>query len=256
MNDQIFAQHMADMMGSMTIGTGIILACILLFLFGAVLVFTEKKRAIIQNAKKALRMNNLYASETYEIRSSRNTDFLLSFQEKKDITEKAKHETAFTLLSVLSSAVIIFALIILYTCIFTYKTAYLHGYRGDLWENPSGLWSGIKASPTEDKLPENTDSCLIILYKFGCDDCEKTYDALRSEFSETEKTYWIATRSKQGQDLVAKQQIASVPAAIYFQKDGNALTYTLYKNENGKTSINKTEIQNLKQAILYDRNQN
>lgn len=104
----------------------------------------------------------------------------------------------------------------------------------------SKVITSIMNSPKADKFPEDPSGSILILYKFGCPDCEAVYDDLK-EAVEGHDVYWIPTtdpnfvtlKEQYGDKTHLKdgKPTIDVPAGIYIHKDPekmNGRTGTLY----------------------------
>lgn len=155
------------------------------------------------------------------------------------------------------TAFVIFVLTILGIAILfaSYNIATKHGlYTTDLTINQ--LYNGIKNTPVEDKLPEDTSGCIILFYKFGCKDCEAIYNELLEYTKNKPKIYWVSSRSEQGKALLENYPIESVPTGIYIHTNSDKTRYTkkslYYTSNSGDILLDKTAIDRL----LYLQEQN
>ena len=92
------------------------------------------------------------------------------------------------------------------------------------------------------ELPADKSGCIIILYRWGCDDCENAHKQLYQTIQDNTGVYAISTRSELGKSLVEKYGIIEVPAAVYIENDAeNKYTkkYLVQKNKFDKTQINR-----------------
>lgn len=76
--------------------------------------------------------------------------------------------------------------------------------------------NSIRRSPTDSNQGASPGR-LVILYRFGCADCEATYADARRAFGDG--VVWTSSRSETGADLVETYNVGSVPTAIYFRRD-------------------------------------
>ncbi len=114
------------------------------------------------------------------------------------------------------------------------REAYQHGCNTIFTSTIAELQTGIKYTPVEDILPNNLNNTIIIYYRFGCHDCELIYEQLDSATKHRDDIYWVATRSKQGQNLLKSYPVSDVPAIVKIDKHGIATTYDVTT----KTKIN------------------
>lgn len=92
------------------------------------------------------------------------------------------------------------------------------------------------------ELPADKSGCIIILYRWGCDDCENAHKQLYQTIQDNTGVYAISTRSELGKSLVEKYGIIEVPAAVYIENDAeNKYTkkYLVQKNKFDETQINR-----------------
>ena len=97
----------------------------------------------------------------------------------------------------------------------------------------------------EDTLPENTQGAIIIFVKYGCPDCTAIYSTI-NEFASHENVYIIHSTSEVGRELIARYNIADVPAAVYVRINNynGGLEYTqksLYTTDEAGNVIPNTE---------------
>lgn len=92
------------------------------------------------------------------------------------------------------------------------------------------------------ELPTDKSGCIIVLYRWGCDDCENAHKQLCQTIQNNTDVYAISTRSELGKSLVKKYGIIEVPAAVYIENDTeNKYTkkYLVQKNKFDETQINR-----------------
>ena len=77
----------------------------------------------------------------------------------------------------------------------------------------------IQTTHVEDTLPEDLRGSIVFFYKYNCPDCELAYRNLALAKSKTDKIYFCASDSKQGEKLVELYQIENVPSGIYVHQD-------------------------------------
>lgn len=95
----------------------------------------------------------------------------------------------------------------------------------DNWPSLS-LYQTIKStlhSPVAQTAPDDLEGQIVILYKFGCPDCEAIYDELSTATDGREGIWWVSSRSEQGRALVEAYSVPEVPSLLYFRvhHDGN-----------------------------------
>ena len=75
-----------------------------------------------------------------------------------------------------------------------------------------------KITPTASKTPEDLTGSIVILYKFGCPDCEAIYPDLQKKLQGKDNVYFVPSGSDLGQKLVKKGKIQEVPTGVYIRK--------------------------------------
>lgn len=127
-----------------------------------------------------------------------------------------------------------------------FAIAYQHGYREYMKQTVHEIIYSVKHTPIESKLPNDLTNATIIYYRFGCNDCNKIDNQLQEKFKDSPKTYWVATRSKQGKDLREDYPIESVPSAVYITEDKKGIVFDLATkttiNEKVSTSVNEDNV--------------
>lgn len=118
-------------------------------------------------------------------------------------------------------------------------------------------------TPTTSRIPVNRpDLCnipcaIIILYKFGCPDCESIYPSLRAKLLQNKllqnhaRVYFVPSGSAFGKKLIKDGHIRQVPTGVYIRhtplangaKQNNFILCTIDKN--GKTVLNQQALDNL-----------
>ena len=105
-------------------------------------------------------------------------------------------------------------------------------------------------SPTDD----NYNGSIVILYKFGCKDCEAIYDNLRNTLQEhpDAKIYWLSSRSKDGKAFLDKYPTESVPTGFYIYKNQYRNVNYIQKPLNLKDSFNENGLNRLLELQQQD----
>ena len=172
------------------------------------------------------------------------------------IRETKHRDNIFVILTILAFTLIILCSAGAYAITDTYLIAKDHGYNAGPNVNIASLWTHIHTSPVEDEIPGTVEGKLFILYRFGCADCNDTYEDIRTKLEGISDTYWIASRSDQGQAFLKEHPVPEVPTALYIKQDGTELTFKLYKTlSTGKSVIDEDNFTDLLSAIEYDRRQ-
>lgn len=216
---------------------------------------TERYRMIHANARKKLRRMELSqklldGSDKYDIS-------MVTLTSQADIDQarlivRKTHIAA--VISILACSLILIAAIVLLAVQSTVSTARRHGYADGLTGiSPQALWDDTDASPVEDTLPTDLKGCIIAYYRFGCEDCNATYDKLHPALEQLAPTYYVATRSELGRRMIQIYPVASVPSCVYIKHDGFPLYYTLYKLDGGTAYVDEEALANLSQAVIYDQ---
>ena len=250
------AEKITDMLSFANI-LPLLITCILIGIASAILfLLSERQRYIAINAEKQLKNINqnviTVISEQYDIHSNKN----IMHAEYERLEKRAAKRTPMTILSIFMATILMISLLCIYSFADTYYTAKQHGYNSDLNATASSLWKSIHLSPVEDTVPEDLSQKIIIYYRFGCKDCEATYDTLSKTLSAYSDVYWIASRSPQGKKLLEQYPVDQVPTGIYIRADGTYLAYTLYKSSPDGPIVDSTELNNLINATAYDRRMN
>lgn len=74
---------------------------------------------------------------------------------------------------------------------------------------------GEKLTPDPDKIPEDLNGKIIVMYKWGCPACEDTHKELDEALKEYDEVYYILSTSKEGKQLVKDYNIEYVPSILY-----------------------------------------
>lgn len=101
------------------------------------------------------------------------------------------------------------------------------------------IHKAAQLTPVASKTPDNLSGSIIILYKFGCPDCEGIYPELKKKIEGKDNIYFVPSGSKLGQKLVKDGKIEQVPTGVYIRKkalansaaQNNIVLYTIDKNE-------------------------
>lgn len=79
---------------------------------------------------------------------------------------------------------------------------------------------------------------VILLYRFGCSDCEKLKDSLGTwALMTADKYYWVSSRSEFGERLVDWYGITDVPAVLTWDKDSYHVTYPMDYYKDGELNM-------------------
>lgn len=106
-------------------------------------------------------------------------------------------------------------------------------------------------APAASKTPDNLSGAIVILYKFGCPDCEAIYPAITEKLQGKDNVYFVPSGSELGKKLVNNGNIQEVPTGVYIRKQplangatqNNIVLYTADKN--GKSVLNENALDHL-----------
>lgn len=77
---------------------------------------------------------------------------------------------------------------------------------------------------------EDAKGKVIIVYRFGCPDCEEAYDAIRAA-TDGRGVLWVSSRSELGHALCERYDVEWVPSVLSVSDDGNVVVRDLYAND-------------------------
>lgn len=129
-----------------------------------------------------------------------------------------KHEIAAWVTSLLGICLVLFGVLVLGTNL---QTAYRKGATGEKFLNYSYSKFEYAAKHAFDrKMPKkNQRNILVVLYRFGCPDCERVHQQIKHDFPRSNsKIYYVPSRSKYGKYLVKKSGAKIVPSVVYIDK--------------------------------------
>lgn len=157
----------------------------------------------------------------------------------------------------ISSCMMIIAVILMFIGYNKFRTGQSHGLQTtDI--SIKQLWYGVNHSPKENELPDNLTGCIVIYYKFGCNDCEAIYDDLKNNIQDKPNIYWVCSDSVQGEQLLEQYPVTEVPTGIYIRQESfnESITYTkkylATVDEDGNTILNQKDLDRL----LYLQSEN
>lgn len=171
------------------------------------------------------------------------TAILACMYVKYKASENKKQAKNMSFLMKVTGAFVIISGIMVGWVLHTIHVGYMHGMESTNISYKKVI-SSIKNSPVESTLPKDPKGCIVVYYRFNCKDCDATYHDIKSEFEKNDvKVYWVASRSKQGKELLKSYPVKTVPMGIYIRKNNynDALSYT-QKNLFTKTSDEKYKI--------------
>ena len=103
-----------------------------------------------------------------------------------------------------------------------------------------GVHYSPRLSDTDQDILNSPEGSIVVVYKFGCTDCEAVYADLNNAISDAKTNdipvSWLSSRSEEGLMFLEDYPIDYVPTGIYIKRhaDGN-ITYVQKRlNKNGK----------------------
>lgn len=142
-----------------------------------------------------------------------------------------------------------------------YAQGTAHGMTGDDWRGRSiGEVISLNATtPENQSLPDDATGSVVILYKYGCPDCEAIYGELASAIDEAgiEDVYYVASSSPDGRELVENGSINYVPTVVYLRHEalanGADMTHIQLTtvDEDGNTVLDTAALQRI--ALLQQQ---
>ena len=141
---------------------------------------------------------------------------------------------------------------------YLYDAGAKRGMTMDDWksENVAEIIRINNETPVNQTLPEERNGALlnpltaivlngaiVILYRYGCPDCEAIYDDLRKAIDELDlkDVYYVASSSEYGQELVEEGDIRYVPTGVYLRHEalanGASITHIQLASENGNETV-------------------
>ena len=157
-----------------------------------------------------------------------------AYKKKKD-SDKPMHITVPILPWLCVGALI---LCLAFTLI-TVTTAYSRGYFGQD-ASLAQLKDASELAPNDQSatLPNEITSSIVVIYKFGCPDCEAIYNDLYQDVDNIDiPTYYVSSRSDRGHTLCVAYDINDVPTALAYNEDGSVLQKKLYYVDDEENSI-------------------
>lgn len=144
---------------------------------------------------------------------------------------------------------------------YLYDTGEKRGMTMDDWksENVAEIIRINNETPVSQTLPEERNGAIVILYRYGCTDCEAIYDDLREAIDELDlkDVYYVASSSAYGQELVEEGDIRYVPTGVYLRYEalanGASITHIPLASEDGNETVLDTAA--LKRLALLQEKQ-
>lgn len=128
---------------------------------------------------------------------------------------------------------------------YLYDAGAKRGMTMDDWksENVAEIIRINNETPVSQTLPKERNGAIVILYRYGCPDCEAIYDDLRESIDELDlkDVYYVASSSEYGQELVKEGDIRYVPTGVYLRHEalanGASITHIALASENGNETV-------------------
>ena len=144
---------------------------------------------------------------------------------------------------------------------YLYDTGEKRGMTMDDWksENVAEIIRINNETPVSQTLPKERNGAIVILYRYGCPDCEAIYDDLRNAIDELDlkDVYYVASSSEYGQKLVEEGDIRYVPTGVYLRHEalanGASVTHIPLASEDGNETVLDTAA--LKRLALLQEKQ-
>lgn len=144
---------------------------------------------------------------------------------------------------------------------YLYDTGEKRGMTMDDWKskNVAEIIRINNETPVNQTLPKERNSAIVILYRYGCPDCEAIYDDLQEAIDELglKNVYYVASSSEYGQELVEEGDIRYVPTGVYLRHEtlanGASITHIPLASEDGNETVLDTAA--LKRLTLLQEKQ-
>lgn len=128
---------------------------------------------------------------------------------------------------------------------YLYDTGEKRGMTMDDWksENVAEIIHINNETPVSQTLPTERNGAIVILYRYGCPDCEAIYDDLHDAIDKLDlkDVYYVASSSEYGQKLVEEGDIRYVPTGVYLRHEalanGASITHIPLASEDGNETV-------------------
>ena len=151
-------------------------------------------------------------------------------------------------------------MLIFYLCITA--DAKTHGAYGDytrketIAETLDNIKNGV--IDQSDELPEDLSGKVLIIFKYGCPDCEATYGNIYDDLVASGcEYYFVSSRSEIGMQLVTKYYVTEVPSGVYVSTGSGHnigfMTESLYTYVDGIPVYWKNHMETLLNEEAYER---
>ena len=155
---------------------------------------------------------------------------LMKGRKPEDLKDKGNKKLRKTVLPTLTVTAL--SVLVLLASIALYAAGSSRGMTMDHWKGMriDEIAETNAKTPKSEKLPDKANGHVVILYRYGCPDCEAVRDELEETISEIgiEDVHWVATSSEDGKRLVEQTKVQDVPAVVYMRHEplGNGATTT------------------------------
>lgn len=100
-----------------------------------------------------------------------------------------------------------------------YYSGYLDMPVRDFTDKIKKTWLAKEPKP-------NQKGILVVVYKFGCPDCESVYEPINRTLPHSNKNiYYVSSQSSYGKKLVKKAGLTNVPSIVYITKHDKKQPY-------------------------------
>ena len=226
-------------------------------IFNVITLFHIEIFAIIITALGCICIAGMIISRwKYTVKTKKHMDEIGDFGAAAENMKLTKTYIVFTRLAIVFFAIAMLSIII-YSIIFSRAKAY--GAYGDFYRKNSlteiqnNIQNGFLDQSKE--VPDDPKGCVIIFFKWGCEDCTNIHDELLSKLNEYElfKTYFVSSKSERGQELLASYPMDSVPSGIYIYYDtSRGIDYQGHVLNDG-TSLDEYNLDTLLSVQTYIR---
>ena len=160
----------------------------------------------------------------YTVKTKKHVDEIGDFGTAAENVKLTKAYIVFTRMAIVAFAISLLVIII-YSIIFSNATKY--GAYGDFYKKNTlaEIQYNIRHGflDQSDEVPDDPKGCVILFFKWNCEDCTNIHDDLLAKLKEYDlfKTYFVSSRSEKGQELLEKYPMDSVPSGIYIYYDSS-----------------------------------
>lgn len=152
--------------------------------------------------------------------------FLSCIFYKKNKIKQLKHKKLSTIIVIYAIAIAFLSgieLLDLKQDINNYSVKYYNGYLNmsvrDFTNEIKKTWLAKEPKP-------NQKGILVVVYKFGCPDCESVYEPVNRVLPHNNKNiYYVSSQSPYGKKLVKKAGLTNTPSLVYITKHDKKQPY-------------------------------